>query len=583
MKSVSPRKRLVFIASAATLLISTAFTAGAQAAPLPNCSDLAPQLLKDSDIAAATAAIQPAANGNLPYCSINITVSHLAGPRNGYLAGQKQQIGIAIGLPLNTVDGGSGGMQGNWNGRIQDLGGGGCFGVVSPPTFATNAGYAGSTTDTGHKSSGCAFALNPDGTLNWGLIRDFGFNGIHQQTVWTKKLVHRYYGMNQKYAYWNGCSGGGYQGHVQSQRYPDEYDGIIAGDPTINWERTKPAQMWPSVVQNIYAGGFIAPAKTNAATQAAIAACDGLDGIRDGVLQDPRACHFSAQTLVCTGAPTDPATCLTPGEATAIDKIWNGIIDHRNRRIFFGLERGTPLSPSLANFTGTPAGAPYTLGVDYFKDWIFRDPSFDWHTFTEDSLIDAMKLGEIKFHDVVAGDDPDLSAFQAHGGKMLGYFGLNSQLTLIRGTLNYYNRVTDRMGGLANVQSFYREFPYPGNNHCLGNVNQPNAPLISTTTSGGNAGAYATGDLFQSLVNWVEHGVAPDRIVAYNNLNPALATVSRPICKYPDKLVYIGSGSTNVASNFVCQREKHDPLIGEDLVVPDLGAKSDDDDRRDDE
>src|SRR5579871_400372 len=204
MKSVSPRKRLVFIASAATLLISTAFTAGAQAAPLPNCSDLAPQLLKHSDIAAATAAIQPAANGNLPYCSINITVSHLAGPRDGYPVGQKQHVGIEIGLPLNTVDGGSGGMQGNWNGRIHDLGGGGCFGVLSPPTVATNAGYAGSTTDTGHQSSiySCAFALNPDGTLNWGVIRDFAYNGIHEQTVWTKTLVHLYYGMKQKYAYW---------------------------------------------------------------------------------------------------------------------------------------------------------------------------------------------------------------------------------------------------------------------------------------------------------------------------------------------------------------------------------------------
>ena len=220
--------KLLLLGWAGALLSSVALLPSiAQAAQLPSCAGLAAQLLTNEDISVATSAVQPVAGTHKSYCLINITVSSLSGPTAGYLPGQSQQIKIGIGLPLSTADGGSGGTQGSWNGRIQALGGGGYAGSVGPVTGATDTGYAGSSTDTGHSAAqGGAFALNPDNTLNWGLIRDFAFNGIHEQAVWTKKLVQMYYGTGPKFTYWNGCSTGGRQGHQQAQKYPKDFDEI---------------------------------------------------------------------------------------------------------------------------------------------------------------------------------------------------------------------------------------------------------------------------------------------------------------------------------------------------------------------
>jgi hypothetical protein len=552
------RARSVLLGFATALMGSTAFVSFAHAAKqLPTCSGLAAQLLPEKGIVSATSAIQPANGTHKPYCLVNITVSDLAGPKDGYLPGQRQMINIGIGLPLSASDGGTGGILGAWNERIQDLGGGGFAGSVGSVTGATDSGFAGSSTDTGHPASaGGTFSLNPDNTLNLGLIRDFAFNGIHEQAVWSKTLVKTYYGKAQKYTYWNGCSTGGRQGHQQAQKYPNDYDGILAGANAINWDRLNPAQLWPQVVMNTEVGGPIALAKLHAVTQAAITACDGLDGIFDGVIQDPRACHYSAKSFVCTGSPNDPANCLTAAEAGAVDKIWDGEVKNNGGEIWFGPERGTPLD-SLA---GT---APLIFPFQWFPFWVEQNPSFDWHTFTEPSFFKATNESELKFHDVIGTDDPDLSAFSSAGGKMITYHGLADNLIPSRGTYNYYNRVTDQMGGLGNTQKFYRFFPYAGNNHCGGNSNQPNAPLIDSSS---------TSPLFAALINWVEHGAAPDSVVAYDNANPALATVSRPICKYPDKLVYDGVGSTNVASSFACKEEKKDPLQSAEQVIPDSGA-----------
>ena len=562
------KSKLLLLGWTAALLTSTAvIPLVAQAAQLPNCSGLAAALLTNNDISGATSAIVPAAGGHPSYCHANFFVSTLSGPEDGYLPGQKQHVQVDIGLPLSAADGGSGGTQGNWNGRIQDIGGGGFAGSLcsggTPVTDSTDSGYVGSNTDTGHTGNGGsgAFALNPDNSLNWGLIRDFAFNGIHLQAVWSKNLTKMYYGMGPKYTYWNGCSTGGRQGHQQAQKYPDDYDGILAGASAFNWDRFIPAEVWPQVVMNQEVGAPIADAKLTAVKQASIAACDVQDGIGDSVLQDPRTCRYDAKSFVCKAS--GPANCLTPAEAGAVNKIWDGV--HRSGvglPFWFGLERGT----SLQGFPGfgLAGSVAFPIATDWLKYWVFQNPSFDWHTLTEDSFLQAFKQSEIKFHDVIGTDDPDLSDFRKHGAKMITYHGLADIVIFPRGTYNYYNRVTEREGGLKNVQKFYRFFPYPGNGHCGGNIDQPNAPLIDLSNKGA---------LFQALVNWVEHGVAPDSIVAYNNPNPALATVSRPICKYPDKLVFKG-GSTSVAANFTCQQQPNDDFFTSDLALPDLGANN---------
>ncbi len=528
-----------------------------QAQQLPTCAALAAQLLTAEDISAATSVLVPAIAPHKTYCKVNITVSALSGEKDGYLPGQSQQVKVGIGLPLSSTDGGSGGTQGSWNGRIEDLGGGGYAGNVGSVTGPTDAGYAGSSTDTGHSSAQQGtFALNPDGTLNWGLIRDFAFNGIHEQAVWTRKLVQMYYGMGPKYTYWNGCSTGGRQGHQQAQKYPKDFDGILAGAPAFNWDRFIPSEQWGEIAMNQEVGAPISAAKLDAVKSASIAACDSLDGITDGVIQDPRACHYSAKAFVCKGG--GPANCLTPAEASAVDKIWEGP-SKQGKRLWFGLERGT-------TFVGLDGANPFSISTQWLQYWVNQNPAFDWHTITEASFPQVFKASEVKFHDVIGTDDPDLSDFRKGGGKMIMYHGLADLLIMPRGSYNYYNRATDRDGGLKNVQKFYRFFPYPGNSHCGGNPDQPNAPLISGT------------DLFAALVNWVENGAAPDSIVAYNNSNPALATVSRPICKYPDKLVYKGTGSTSLAANFTCRHEESDDFIHSEFVVPDVGFNRDDDD-----
>jgi hypothetical protein len=480
----------------------------------------------------------------------------LAGPKDGYLPGQRQEINIGIGLPLSTADGGTGGAIGAWNQRIQDLGGGGYAGSVGNVTGATDNGFVGSSTDTGHVGGRGSFALNPDNTLNQGLINDFAFNGIHEQATWSKKLAKMYYGKQQKYAYWNGCSTGGRQGHQQAQKYPTDYDGILAGASAFNWDRLLSSGGYGPVVMNQEVGAPISPAKLNAVTSAAVAACDGLDGILDGVIQDPRACNYDASAFVCKGTPTDPANCLTTAEASAVNKIWAGPFKSKNKQEWFGINPG-------ASFSTLDGATPIFFSTDWFQFWVFQNPSFDWHTLTEASFDSAFKQGELKFHNVIGTDNPDLSAFRDNGSKMITYHGLADPLIMPDGTYNYYNRVTDAMGGLQATQKFYRFFPFPGNGHCGGNSGFPNAPVINSD------------DLFAALVNWVEHGVAPNSIDAANNSNPTLATVTRPICKYPDKLVYDGFGNTNSALSFACKEKTNDPLQSvETQVIPDAGDTS---------
>jgi hypothetical protein len=560
MESSRSKTKHALLGLAGALLGSTALvpTAASAAAPTLSCAELAAQLLPMKGIVTATSAVQAATSTNASYCLVNILVSDLGGPKDGYLVGQRQEINVGIGLPLSPVDGGTGGVIGAWNERIEDLGGGGYAGSVGSTTGATNAGFVGSSTDTGHPASaGGTFALNPDNTLNWGLINDFAFNGIHEQATWSKKVAKLYYGKAQKYAYWNGCSTGGRQGHQQAQKYPTDYDGILAGAPAFNWDRFIPSEQYGEIAMNQYVGAPITAAKLTAVTTAAIAACDGLDGIIDGVVQDPRACTYDATAFVCKGTPSDPANCLTAAEATAVNAIWTGPQKGANgKQEWFGLNRGASLSGGLDGTT------PFSISTQWFQYWVYQNPSFDWHTFTETSFNPALILSETKFHDVLGTDNPDLSAFQANGSKMITYHGLADQLIFPDGTYNYYNRVTTQMGGLKATQKFYRFFPYAGNSHCGGNTQMPNAVLINSN------------DMFAALVNWVENGVAPDSIEAYNATTSATSTVTRPVCMYPNKLVYDGFGSTSVASSFACKTETTDPLQSVEQVVPDSGDTS---------
>jgi poly(3-hydroxybutyrate) depolymerase len=199
-------------------------------------------------------------------------------------------INIAIGLPLSSADGGSGSVHGAWNGRILALGEGGYAGSVSPPTLATDLGFVGSDTDTGHSAGFGAgsFALNPDGTLNWGLIRDYGFNGIHYQAVWSKQLAEMYYGQRPEFSYFSGCSGGGRQAFQLAQTYPDDFDGLLAGSSAIDLDRAAPGLGWGQVVMKQEVGAPISLAKLTAVTQAAVQALSSVHHTKAAKAREPK-------------------------------------------------------------------------------------------------------------------------------------------------------------------------------------------------------------------------------------------------------------------------------------------------------
>jgi hypothetical protein len=529
---------------------------GALAAPLPTCAQLASDpaygLVGNPKISALTATLVPVGTGvTVAYCQVNFTYSGESGPSDGYLPGQSEQIKLRVGLPASKADGGTGGLQGAWNGKNRDLGGGGYAGAVGPVTSSTNLGYVGTSTDTGHAAAlGGSFALNPDKTRNNGLIEDFARDGIRQQYLWGVKLAKTYYGKSPTRKYWMGCSTGGRQGHYQAQNFPDAYDGILGGAPAFNWDRFIPSELWPQIVMNQEVGAPISSAKLTAVTNAAIAACDAIDGLTDGIIEDPRRCHYDAKAFVCTGGPSDPANCLTAAEASAVNKIWDGPATspshHSTGRAWYGLERGT----LLAFLAGA---SPFSISTDHFKYWIKKDPAFDWKTITEASFFNDFVASVKEFNDVIGTDD-GLEKFRKAGGKMITYHGLADPLIFPRGTYNYYNNIS---GSIHEKQKFYRFFPYPNAGHC------------------GGAGLNAE-QLFTALVDWVEKKVEPDEVVAQVS-----ATRTRKICVYPDVQVYKGSGSIDDASNFTCERRHHDDpaLLKQDVLdrrfLPDCDREPD--------
>jgi hypothetical protein len=498
------------------------------AGALPQCTDLATDpaygLAGNPVVKSANSAIVTA--GSLAYCQVNIL----------YGTNPDQNINIRVGLPLNSEDGGSGGVQGAWNGRTQGIGGGGCSGSLSV-TGPVNAGYVGSGNDTGHSGGSCEPGVNVDGTYNYQFINDFIRNGIKQQVLFSKSVAESYYGQKPAYNYWNGCSTGGRQGYLLAQELGTELDGILANAPAIYWTRFQTEQMWGQVVMNNLLGYVIPSAKLNQASASAVLFCDANDGVTDSVIDDPRTCTFSATANIC-GEPTAPASnCLTADEALVIDMIWDGPRNVDGDKIWFGLDRGT----SLGSLNGTN---PFSLGVTQFH-WDTHDRNFDWKTVSIDEYALVAQEGSRNIADIT-DTFGDLDVFRRSGGKMITYVGANDQLIMPGGVIHYYRQMASRydyrqdhassgtgsVPGHGNdvdftgVQQFYRLFRAPGVGHC---------------------GLGGTGP-FDALVAWVENEnhPAPDKI------DVTISGKGRRLCPYPQKAIYDGVGDPNVANSFYC-------------------------------
>jgi len=438
----------------------------------------------------------------VPYCLVNVLVP--------------EAINIWVGLP----------MEGKWNGKLQSMGGGGYAGTVGPPAAAVQGGYIGITTDTGHAGSDGTFGMKSPGVANKDLWVDFAYRSEHLMSVVGKQLSQAFYGKQPELSYWNGCSTGGRQGLMMAQRFPEDYNGILAGAPAINWDRFQAAQIWPQIAMRVENGGPIDAKKMTLATNAAVKACDGLDGVKDGVLEEPRACKFDAKTLVCSGGASGDS-CLTTGEAAAINRIWEGPKAH-----WYGLTRGTPVQQMLAG------AQPFMISINQPRYWVYLDPTWDWKTLTYDNYSKFFEDTVRAVGPVMATNNPDLDAFRKHGGKLILWHGWSDPGIMPEGTIDYYEKVAKRDGGdYKKTREFARLYMAPGVGHCAG-----------------GAGPQPTG-VFESLVKWVEKGEEPTTLLASKAL-PDGSTRTRPLCAYPTVAKYKGSGSTDDARNFQCEATK---------------------------
>jgi len=417
----------------------------------------------------------------------------------------------------------------NWNNKFQAVGNGGWAGSITYSSGsgriergmaeALKRGYATASTDTGHVGDRASFALgHPEKLI------DFGYRAVHEMTVKAKTIIAAFYGSNPRYSYWNGCSTGGRQALMEAQRFPSDYDGIIAGAPANPLTR---AQSW-----GVYVGSaglkdpasFIPRAKYQMIHRAVVNACDALDGLKDSLIGDPTRCVFDFKFLECKAQ--DSSSCLVAGQAEAVEKMTGPMVHPKTGEMLFP---GFPLGSELnwASRVGGPD--PSVLNTDFFKYVVFKDPNWNWRTFdleTDSALADEIGGGTLNA-------TPDLNAFKEDGGKLLMYHGWSDERFSPVNTISYYESVIAKSSSRSSTDEWLRLFLAPGMAHC-----------------GGGEGPNLF-DVVSALEQWVEYGKAPNQIVASFSTGGKVDR-TRPLCPYPKVAKYKGDGSINDAANFVC-------------------------------
>jgi feruloyl esterase len=430
----------------------------------------------------------------------------------------------------------------DWNGKFQGVGNGANAGSISYPAMATaiRRGYATASTDTGHTTTNAR-----DGQWAVGhpeLLVDFGYRAIHVTAENGKRVVQSFYSQPASHSYFMACSTGGRQALMEAQRFPQDYDGVIAGDPAANWTRFQTGgHLWIALALNKDPESYIPANKLHVIENGVNAACDALDGIKDGVLDDPRKCTFDAQALVCKPGQ-DAAACLTAKQAKAVKDIWTGPRTSSGKEVYPAYMRGAEASQGGWNAymtgSGPLTGNHWEQSDNTLKYFIFENPSWDFRTFNYDKDVDfALK----KLGNTLDAFDPDLSRFRQRGGKLLMYHGWNDASISPLNTINYYESVVSTLQGKqtraaaeAEAQKFVRLFMAPGMLHC-GNGPGPNSF-----------------DMLTALENWSEKGQAPERVIASHSTR-GVQDRTRPLCVYPQVAKYKGQGSTDEAENFECK------------------------------
>lgn len=421
---------------------------------------------------------------------------------------------------------------GDWNGKFLGTGNGGYSSQISYGAMHTalREGYAVAGSDTGHTGSDLKFVVGHPAKVD-----DWAYRATHVMTESAKLMIRSFYGRFAQHSYFAGCSTGGQQALSEAQRFPSDYDGIVAGDPGNDRIHLNIGFLWSWRALHRSAESALPASKLPLLYNAVVAACDALDGIKDGIISDPRRCHFDPAVLLCRNG--DSASCLTEPQVTAVREVYSGAHNPSNgERLFPGWIRG---SEALPDGTGSWAAyfvdKPEPARLDFWRYWVFHDPnwnplSFD---FNHDVVYSDTKLAS------VTALDPNLSKLKQAGGKLLLYQGWADPVVPPENTIEYFENVQRTMGGNTQTSSFVRLFMVPGMGHCTGGP----GPNVF--------------DALEALDAWIVRGIPPERIVARHMTGKTIDR-SRPLCSYPKQPVWTGFGSTDDAKNFICSFE---PII----------------------
>lgn len=422
----------------------------------------------------------------------------------------------------------------NWNGKYVGIGNPGFIGSISYGGLVREVarGSATASTDTGHNDVG-ATSEAPDA---WAIghpekIADWGHRAVHETTVAAKALLQAYYGKPAKLSFWSSCHEGGNQALTEAQKYPLDFDGIAAGDPAYYITHLQAASLWFGWVSlkdgGVKGAAYIPPAKYAVIHRAVLDQCDTIDGVRDGVLENPLQCHFDPETIRCAGK-TDRASCLTGPQVETAKQIYAGPKFSDGKSIYPGFDPGSELGWSIM-----AAGPdPISISTGFFKAVVYGDLKWDYHTFDVDR--DTRKA-DAEYGAALNSNDPNLKPFKDHGGKLLLYNSWDEAAVPPRASVEYYDSVNATMGGVAQTKDFFRLFMVPGMGMCPG-------------FGFGNDGTFDAMDVVQK---WRETGVAPDKIINTHRTAGAVDK-THPACPWPQQAIYKGSGDVMDAANFTC-------------------------------
>jgi len=436
-----------------------------------------------------------------------------------------------------------------WNSKFFGHGNGGFAGSISYQGMAATvlAGFASGGTDTGHTGG--------PGDSAWALghpekVIDFGYRGVHTMTEFGKNVVQAFYSSAPRQNYFSSCSNGGREALVEAQRFPGDYDGILAGAPAYNWTSliSRGAVLSRKLMSS--PESYIPASKLPAINKAVLDACHKQEP--GAFLADPQSCHLSPEALLCKGPETD--ACLTPGQAASLNFLYTGSYLRDGKLVNHGMLPGAELGDSGWSLwiTGKFAGASADAGLSqgYFRNLVYADPGWYLRSFDLDR---DLKAAEEKSGDALNAVNPDLSAFKAHGGKLILYHGWNDPAISALGTIDYVNSVAKTMGA-EQTSSFLRLFLIPGMQHCVGGPGPTNFGQFGLTANPAfNDSAH---NLTVALEQWVEKGTAPEQVIGRGNTDPSGAgkgdAFTQPICAWPKAAIYSGSGDRKDAANYSC-------------------------------